>query len=388
MSVKKYDDADPPVEVVDYPFTSYETDKRWEGDDEDYELETPRLKFLSQTNNREDIYASTGEDGDLAIQSVNELYEVYNAPLVNNNLWNLNTAVNGGFRITMSKTTKLGRLQIDGEFARALGLVPTLKCASVDKLSDQVQISDRYVLVQVDAADPGSSHLNGQEFENYCVEGQLSDYVEHNTETGEKTVIAEDTSLETLKGKTIYDKRTLLPYRVIDKVTESFRNRRVYVQTVDAEVSYRGEGGRELWTFEDPPLGSWVMNNGQVSPQTFSLFEGLVVTLPTLPFQSQEVSYATGGERALLELRFPVEAQTSHDNTGQVTGTSMSLMGDVIWNRTGQQQYLPISSIGDIYQMNARISLVYRNAAGRPPLPVYLAPGGLWQLKVLLLEAK
>ena len=384
VSVEKYNNADP-AEKVAYDFNDGEETRV---EDLSSPLDPKNIEFRQNVSSHNRIQASTEEPGDYAIQSVNELYEIYNAPLINDKLWNLNTAVNGGFRITLSKTKKVGRLQIDGEFARALGLVPFMKSSGIEKKSDGPQLKTSYIFVEIDDQQPEYSHLNGGEFDDYCMEGQLRDFFVIDPATYEKLNVPDDADLSELKTKILYLRANNRPYRVIDKVNVSFRERRQYIRRTKGEVSYDGVNGREVWTFEDPPMGGYVMNDGTVSPETFSLFEGLIVQIPTLPFQSQEATYASNGQRALLELRFPVEAGVSNDVTGEVRGTSMQLMGDMIWNRSGNHQYLPISSIGNIYTMNARISLVYRNASNRPPQPVYLPPGGIWQLKVLLVETK
>ena len=385
VSVEKYNNADPPTKVDDYNF---DDGQQVRVEDLSDVLDPLTIEFQQNVSSHNRIQASTEEPGDYAIQSVNELYEIYNAPLINDKLWNLNTSVNGGFRITLSKTTKVGRLQIDGEFARALGLIPFMKSSALEKKSDGPQLKTSYIFVKVDEKQPEYSHLNGGEFDDYCLEGQLRDFFVIDPATYEKLNVPDDADLSELKTKILYLRADNQPYRVIDKVSVSFRERRQYIRRTKGEVSYDGVNGREVWTFEDPPMGGYVMNDGTVSPETFSLFEGLIVQIPTLPFQSQEATYASNGQRALLELRFPVEAGVSNDVTGEVRGTSMQLMGDMIWNRSGNHQYLPISSIGNIYTMNARISLVYRNASNRPPQPVYLPPGGIWQLKVLLVETK
>ena len=110
--------------------------------------------------------------------------------------------------------------------------------------------------------------------------------------------------------------------------------------------------------------------------------------LPDLPFMPQITSWSNG-ERTLLELRLPSPYNTGNDPTGAVAATSFPYIGDLIWNVGGSGfEWLPVSSIGDLYQVTARCSLVFRDANNRPPRPLYIPQNGIFQLKVAFLETK
>ena len=344
------------------------------------------LGFEDTTNLRNRIEARTEEPGEKAIQSVNELFEIYNAPLINPGLWTLNTAVNGGFRITLSKTQKLARFEIDGDFAENLGLLPVMKCPALG-LKDEPTNKTVYIFVELSQADPENSAVDEvfSDFSSYSYEGQLDEF---RMEDGDQLVpIPSGRTLAELRGEILVRNTDNKLFRLLDKIQVRHRGKKQYIRTKQAYVKKEADG-KTTWCFEDPPLGAYVENNRRVSPTTFSLFEGIIVECPDLPFQSQEATYASTGQRSLLELRFPVEANQVSDLTGQITATEMPLIGDLLWNRTSHHQYLPVSSIGNIYQLSARASLVYRDAAGRSPLPIFLPPGGIFQLKILLLETK
>ena len=141
-----------------------------------------------------------------------------------------------------------------------------------------------------------------------------------------------------------------------------------------------------VYEWEDPPVGT-IHNTARVSIESFSLFEGIQITIPDVPFQSQVTSWSNG-ERTLLELRLPVPYQTANEPSGRVAGTSFPYIADLIWSSTGGFEWLPVSSVGDLYQVPARCSLVYRDANNFPPRPLYIPEGGIFQLKLALLEVK
>ena len=126
----------------------------------------------------------------------------------------------------------------------------------------------------------------------------------------------------------------------------------------------------------------------QISVASFALFEGLQITLPDLPFAPQLTSWSNG-ERCLLELRFPINYGTGNNGPGEVTATSFEQIGDIIWSAGGAGfEWLPVSSIGSLYQVTANASLIFRDAVGRPPRPIYIPEKGIFQLKLSFLEVK
>ena len=341
------------------------------------------LTYRVVTVKHERIEARTWSSQPVPIQTCNEMFSIFNAPLINpDKLWTLGTAVNGGFQIQMSKTNPMGRFEISEDFALEMGLKPIMKSGTTDKSTETPDTKDVYILAEVHPGDEKMSKMN-ENFDNFCYEGELSDF--YIIADGLKTPIPPGQDLWQTENTILYHKETNKPYKSIDKVRKTFHVQRDYITTTEADI-IMGPYGNAIWRWEKPPLGGIIQNTGMVSPETFSLYSGIIVTIPSLPFQSQQTSYSGNGERALLELRFPVTASFSTNLQGEVTGTSMPVIGDLLWNRTGNHQWLPLSGAGSIYQLEARAALVYRDAASRPPEPIFLAPGGVFQLKICLLR--
>ena len=331
---------------------------------------------------RDRIEARTWKQGDMGIFTVNEMYEIFNAPQINDGYWNLNTASNGGFELKILK--KMDRFQISEDMALGLGLVPTMRCAARDVNTDQAQRQYVYIFVKTYHHAVDRAFVNNHNYNELVREGSLFEFWD--VTTGSKHNIDPGLSITELRQRIIIDKVNEEQYKVVDRVESVFNNQRDFIQERDPARIQMGD--RWVWEWEDPPIGGVVSNNSQVSLQSFALFEGIQVQLPSLPFQSQVCTFSSSGERTLLELRFPISMATGNDSTGVVTATSFEHINDVIWNRTGGHQWLPISSIGDIFRIDARCSLIYRDAANIPPLPIHLPPGGIFQLKIALLETK
>ena len=331
---------------------------------------------------RDRIEARTWKQGDMGVFTVNEMYEIFNAPQINDGYWNLNTASNGGFELKILK--KMDRFQISEDMALALGLIPTMRCAARDLNTDQPQRQYVYIFVKTARHAVDRAFVNNHNYNELVREGSLFEFWD--VTTGSKHNIDPGLSITELRQRIVIDKVNEDQYKIVDRVESVFNNQRDFIQ--DRDCARIQVGDKWVWEWEDPPIGGIVSNNSQVSLQSFALFEGIQVQLPSLPFQSQVMTYSSSGERTLLELRFPITMGTGNDSTGVVTATSFEHVNDVLWNRTGSHQWLPISSIGDIFRIDARCSLVYRDAANIPPLPIHLPPGGIFQLKIALLETK
>lgn len=360
---------------------------KWEFTSADNETASNMSVFLcEQTKLRNRIEGRSGEDNDKGIMCVNELFEMFNVPEVvgKDGYWQLQTHSNGGFVIHLTKP--MTRFQITKSFADALGLEPTLTTTRKDKMSDKPQRQDNYIFIELD--EYKKVRLKDDSFESFVVEDVLSNYVEEANVFNDyqETELAKgDPVLSDLKEVVAIHKETRKKYQVINRVAQVYHTQRIYNTKVDATVKYID--GVEVYEWERPPLGS-ILNTARVSAESFALFSSIQVILPDLPFQSQFTSYSAG-ERSLLELRFPISYNGQSDGTGRVGQTSDDKIGDLLWSVSGGgHQWLPVSSIGDIYSLSAQVNLVYRNATDKPPRPVYISKGGIWQLKICLLEVK
>ena len=312
--------------------------------------------------------------------TVNEMYEIFNNPDGNNGYWEMNTHANGGFSVQLLK--KMDRFLIAEDLALAIGLEQFLVYSEELPVDGGSETSVSWVFLH--CTDNGKQPLLGAGgFDDACYEGRLDEFFLRDPYSGERTELQPDTA----KGQLVYRKEDTQRFKVLMKKEVS--NRCARTKRSRQEPSIRIDNGNRIWCFENPPFPSEIPNDSRVSIQSFSLFEGVQVTIPDVPFQGQVVSYASGGERALLELRFPIEYGTGNNSVGSVVSTQNECVGDLIWNVGSNHQWLPLTASGTkIYQLTAEVSLVYRDAANRSPLKVKLSPGGIFQLKCVLLETK
>ena len=345
-----------------------------------HEIEKP-VQFSGETVLRHRKETSSFSDEPVGIYTVNELYEMFNDSQINDGFWRLQTASNGGFEIQILK--KVDRFHITKSFADKLGLSHYLSCIESDKVTDRPQVRQTYILLE-DSFDRGI--LSDFEYDNLVREDQLEHYV-YFDDNHQPHKLDESDGIEALRQKKIYhvgDRSKA--FRILDRQKAVYNTKTSY--RTDKRAVIREIQGVECYEWENPPFPSVIGNTTRVSVESFSLFEGIQLTLPDLPFMPQITSWSNG-ERTLLELRLPSPYNTGNDSTGAVAATSFPYIGDLIWNVGGSGfEWLPVSSIGDLYQVTANCSLVYRDANNKPPRPLYIPQGGIFQLKVAFLETK
>jgi hypothetical protein len=351
-----------------------------------YVNDSKELKIASQLKIRNRVEARSGEAKEKGIMCVNEMFEMFNTPETDNSdpYWQLQSHSNGGFVIHIKK--RMGRFQIAKDFADALGLNPYITTTRKDLQTNVPQKQTNYIFVEIDADN--NLCMQDESFENLVVEDPLTNYWEEPDGFGthELTELSEgNASISDLREKVCVNKQTKKRYSLLNKAEQFYHTQRTYKTDVDAAVKFID--GVECYEWEAPPIGS-IFNTSRVSIESFALFSSIQVVLPDLPFAPQITSYSAG-ERALLELRFPISYGGGSDGSGVVGQTSDDKIGDLIWNVGGAgHQWLPVSSIGKLYSLTAQCNLVFRDANSRPPRPVHISKGGVWQLKVCLLEVK
>jgi hypothetical protein len=189
-----------------------------------------------------------------------------------------------------------------------------------------------------------------------------------------------------LLNKIVYHRETKQPYKILNFVTSNHHTTRTYKSKLAA--AEKEVEGVVVYEWANVPAGGVINNTSSVSVESFSLFEGIQVTIPNLPFNPMITSYSNG-QRAVCELRFPIPYNGGSNSTGRVVSTTDDKIGDLIWSVGGSgHQWLPVSSIGSIYSLAVQCNLVYRDANNIPPRPIYLPKNGIWQCKLLFLEVK
>ena len=379
-------------------------DANWKKNDWDHPDQQDTIQFVSDTTHRHRMQGRTNKSSVQGIYTVNELFEIFNAPEVNDGYWQLQTASNGGFEIRILKD--IARFHITKAFADQLGLSDELLESVVDKPVDpqfhrditDPELQTNYILVRV-GHDPQGKEIDSLEvaegdYDELVKEDTLDGYWFADFENPEDNPNGAGGGQEIKPGQAfnsylkaqfvVHESDPNTIYKVIGKKNRTFANTKYFQRSLKATV--RMHDGIEMYEWEDPPIGV-IKNTATVSIESFSLFEGIQITIPDVPFQSQVTSWSNG-ERTLLELRLPVPYNTANEPSGRVAGTSFPYIADLLWSSTGGFEWLPVSSIGDLYQVTARCSLVYRDANNRAPRPLYIPQGGIFQLKMAFLEVK
>ena len=382
------------VVIEDCPVQLIQARKVVSGDLEDVDYSTSmfketssfpshNVKLLHFNVNRTRIEAGSFEREPVGIYTVNEMFEMFNAPRTGNQdgNWQLQTHSNGGFCIHIKK--EMARFEISKAFADAMGLknsITTIAQASMDKV-DQTQTNWILMRVKTLKGFAPLAYIGQTTFSQMIREDSLDSYVD--VENREPLDLSVGTS--ELIGKVVVHAHEGKAYKILRRIETSYRDRLTHKRQETANL--RMIDGIPTYSFENPPLGI-IENTSQISVASFALFEGLQITLPDLPFMPQLTSWSNG-ERCLLELRFPINYGTGNNGTGEVTATSFEQIGDIIWSAGGAGfEWLPISSIGNLYQVTANASLIFRDALGRSPRPVYLPQNGIMQVKIAFLEIK
>ena len=361
------------------------------------------INLVSQTFHRNRVEARSFSTEKKGIMCVNELFEMFNIPeLVEDEkedngtkagqgFWTLQSHSNGGFVLIINKD--VSRLQITKSFADALGLEPYLTIIQNDKRTDALQVEENLILVRYNPKTERIQMETTDSFDNMVVEDQLSNYQKKTEEFDQgpwrgtyADIVKSDYTHNELIGMKVYHRDTKQPYKILNVATSSHHVTRTYkskIGAIEKEVE-----GVIVYEWPNVPAGSVMNNTSSVSIESFSLFEGIQVTIPNLPFDPMITSYSNG-QRAVCELRFPIPYNGGSNSTGRVVSTTDDKIGDLIWSVGGSgHQWLPVSSIGSIYSLAVQCNLVYRDANNIAPRPVYLPKNGIWQVKVVFLEVK
>ena len=346
------------------------------------------VHLVSRIQHRMRTEARSFKRGQHGLMCVNELFEMFNVPEMygggEKGIWTLQSASNGGFVIHINKD--ISRFQITKSFADLLGLEPYITVVLSEKKTDDLQLIQNLILVPYNKEREGMHQYNAEVFDDMVIEDSFLNY--------EYTVSAlnpfpmdlePSTTLANLIGVIVVSKVDGKLYKILNKVTVKHHETGKYKTRISAVTKMLA--GTLIYEWPNVPSGSYIWNTGAISIESFSLFEGLTISVPNLPFDPQITTYSNG-MRSICELRFPCPYNGGSDASGRVLQTSDEKIGDLIWSSSPSHQWLPVSSIGSIYSLAVQCHLVFRNANNRPPRPVHIPKNGIWQVKVILLEVK
>jgi len=321
--------------------------------------------------------------------SPNEMFQIYNGTdAAGEHLWLLNGHANGGFQIQIKKNMDV--LRINKDFFDRLGLDPHV--VSYETLKDAPQ-RNSIGLICIPTAEPdeyGNAEdrpQNDRNFANWVTEIDVSQCTWWNGNLIDGSEAALQNILHTIIQRIGVAEQTSY-YRVLNYYIKNSSGGEKRQAFKKAGRMQDGPDGVE-YIFENLSAGDYIQNLQYVSVESFSLFEGLQICVPSTPFQPMVTSYSSG-MRVLCELRldFPVGPQAGADGTNQ--GTNDFWVGDIQWSASNGHQYLQLSTAQQsIYNLEVRAQLVYRNANAIPPKPIWIAPkGGLFQCKIRLVSVK
>ena len=351
-------------------------------------LQQPAQIFRQEyRNSQQHIYeARTGIEGDKAVLTPNEMYEIFNIKVDDTGEgypWILQTHSNGGFCIEFLRD--LDAFEISQEFFDLLGLMPQVTRQA--EIQDRSETNEQLVLVNATQDTDFGQHKPDFSLQGGLVSDivvvpfrDTQEYLRESEEDSEQydTPVTWDWATHHGKGRTIMQYGTGNFYIIVNaqKTDET--------QTIQRDSIYRGHlehkhDGQSYYKFDGIQKGDRILNTSLVSVESFSLFEGLQITCPSLPFNPMITTFSSG-MRVLCEIRLNFDYTGNSQQSGRVISTSDQMVSDIIWNASEHQYCQLTTGAMKLYNLVCQIELVYRDSS-IPPKPIYIPPGGIFQVK-------
>ena len=166
--------------------------------------------------------------------------------------------------------------------------------------------------------------------------------------------------------------------------TYEYRERRF--QTIKRYVNatvHTDEDGTQYYRYNNLPGNGYIRNTEMVSVESFSTYSEITLVIPNLPFQS--MLGTSSDERILASLRLPFENGTNNDGDGQVTNSTFSYYGDLIFNTLASRSYLKVTTDQALYDCDVEVRLIRRDGQ----MDVMQLPfQGEFQVKLRLLQTQ
>jgi hypothetical protein len=318
----------------------------------------------------------------------NEMYQIFNVrdPADNETYpWVLQTHSNGGFGIQINKA--FDNFRISKEFADALGLDPVLLRPTMIQNQRNPNTRNRIVVIQTGEPDvDGHARLiwgeNDVDFAEHVIEDVSSNFTTLDGQpindqwcVDNLQTIIQRTGVE--EAKSYYKLLQVMPQKELITQTSTILRRAAAVYTDAIDGDYYN------WDHVKP--GDEILNRREISVESFSLYEGIQIVCPNLPF-SPMITSQSSGMRVLSEIRLAYQYTGNSDASGRVTTTSDEFVSDFVWN-ANNFQYCQLQSVGKIYNLECRAQYVFRDTS-RPPVAVYIPPKGIFTVKIRLLAVK
>ena len=183
----------------------------------------------------------------------------------------------------------------------------------------------------------------------------------------------------------IYDTLDKEYYVIAGSERKQDKNTTVRESVIPAKTGI-GSDGQAFYFYKDVKPGDRILNTSLVSVESFSLFEGLQITCPSLPFNPMITTFSSG-MRVLCEIRLNFDYTGNSDESGRVINTSDEMISDIIWNASEHQYCQLTTGAMKLYNLVCQIELVYRDSS-IPPKPIFIPPGGIFQVKCRLVTTE
>ena len=166
----------------------------------------------------------------------------------------------------------------------------------------------------------------------------------------------------------------------------SYQYRERRFQTIKRWVNatyHTDEDGTPYYRYNNLPGNGYIRNTQMVSVESFSTYSEITLVIPNLPFQS--MLGTSSDERILASLRLPFENGTNNDSDGQVTNSTFSYYGDLIFNTLASRSYLKVTTDQALYDCDVEVRLIRRDGQ----MDVMKLPyQGEFQVKLRLLQTQ
>ena len=335
------------------------------------------------------LIGRTWADTKTSCMTPNEMYEIFNIKDPadpDTNPWFLQTHSNGGFTIKINKA--FDNFKISKDFADALGLQPVIMRAGVVDNQRNVDTLNRLVVIRSDVPDDdGHAKVNWSDQNNFT-ENAIEDVSENFTTYDGRPITDEwcRTHILSVVRRIGVETEADSYYKILSVMPQKEMLTRHTRPSKHSAAVYTDPDDGDYYNWAKVLPGDQIFNTQEISVESFSLYEGIQIVCPSLPFSPMITSYSSG-MRVLCEIRMAYNYTGNSDASGRVTTTSDEFVGDLVWN-ANNFQYLQLQSVGKIYNLECRAQYVFRDCNRIPPKPVMIPPRGIFQVKIRLLAVK
>ena len=141
--------------------------------------------------------------------------------------------------------------------------------------------------------------------------------------------------------------------------------------------------GTPILYFTGLPAACRMTNTQQVSIESFGTFSAINIVVPNLPFQP--MLGTASDDRILASLRIPFEFGTDNATSGEVSTTTFSYYGDLLFNSDSSRSYLRITTDQQLYDCDVEARLIRRDGGMEV---LYLPAQGQFQIKLRFLQTQ